>query len=93
MPIAIIEFFDFSNRGRINPPHSGFSPQINAGGIHTSCFIESVDGTEVFHFGLKHQVSLRLIFPEINTKAFVVGEDVELFEGSKLVGKGVIIDI
>ncbi|RRH81603.1 hypothetical protein EH244_28640 [Variovorax beijingensis] len=93
MPIAIIDFFDSNNGGRITPPYSGFRPKINVGGIHTSCFVESKEGEEVFNFGLKHKVSLRLIFPEIHTKTFVVGEDVELFEGSKLVGKGVIVDV
>ena len=61
--------------------------------MHTSCLVEDKEGEEVFHFGRKHKVTLRLIFPEIHTKAFVVGEDVELFEGSKLVGKGVIVDV
>ena len=93
MLTATIFFFDAANGGRLNSPHSGFRPQIDVCGIHTSCVVESLSGEKIFSLGQVHKVSLRLVFPEHFHNAFSLGDSVCLFEGSKLIGKGNIVDL
>ena len=90
--IAQILFWDAQNGGRLTPPHSGFHPQIEISGVYTSFWVESLTGVEVFEFGKEYPVLLRPLLAQYNG-ALKVGDAVKLFEGSKQIGKGVIVDM
>jgi hypothetical protein len=87
---AIITFVGPDQGGRHIPPQSGFHPQIDAGGVHTSCIVEGLSGESVFQFDVETKVLLRLMFPDEYSKHFSIGSEVRLYEGSKLIGKGKI---
>lgn len=88
---ATVVFLGVEGSGRYTPPVSGFRPQIDVDGkLHSSCVVESLDGTEVFVFGQTYRVTLRPMFPERYPDAFVVGGPVRLFEGGRLIGRGEI---
>lgn len=74
-------------------PQSGYHPQIDAGGEYTSCVIESLGDATVFAFDQEYVVRLRLLFPDLYASAFSVGSVVRLYEGSRRVGTGVIIEV
>jgi hypothetical protein len=79
--------------GRETPPLPGYHPQIWAGDAYTSCKVESLTGKVAFAFGIEHLVSLELHFPEIYADRFALGDAVAFFEGSHLVGRGVILEV
>ena len=84
---------DSASGGRLSPPRSGFRPQIDVGGTHTSCVVESLVGSELLEFGKEHRVAIRLMFPSQYPNAFNVGDSVRLFEGSKLIGTGTVVEL
>ena len=88
MAIAIITFWGPERGGRYTPPSTGYCPQVDIRGIHTSCMVESLEGEEIFSFEKEHRVLLKLMFPDQNPNAFEVGDVVSLYEGSKLIGSG-----
>jgi translation elongation factor EF-Tu-like GTPase len=90
-PVAIVEFLDATRGGRNTPPLSGFRPQLELAGVHTSCTVESVDGATTFPFGVKHRVTLALLHPSRFPDALEAGMVVRLFEGSKLIGLGEVV--
>ncbi len=90
MFIAIVTFFGAIKGGRLNPPQTGFRPQIDIRGVHTSCIVESLDN-ELFSFDKEHRVSLKLMFPEHFQDVLNVGEAVNFYEGNKLIGSGKIV--
>jgi hypothetical protein len=90
MVVAEIVFWGSDRGGRLNPPRSGFRPQLLMGSISTSCTVTSLDKTiEIFEFNHPYLVTLELMFPndygDISTL-----DSVDLFEGSKQIAKGVI---
>lgn len=91
MPVAMVTFWGADKGGRFSPPSSGFRPQVDLRGVHTSCVIESVDNEEVFSFEMEHRVLLKLMFPDQYPDAFKVGDAVSFYEGSKLIGSGRVI--
>lgn len=91
MFIAEITFFGTEKGGRHNPPQTGYHPQIDIRGIHTSCVIESLGEEEVFAFDKEHLVSLKLMFPDRYHGALNVGDAVSLYEGNRLIGTGKIV--
>ena len=91
MAHAEVTFFGIEKGGRLSPPKTGFRPQIEMHGIHTSCVVDSLEGEELFLFERAHRVSLNLMFPEQYTDAFKIGDTVNLYEGSKLIGSGKIV--
>ena len=92
MFVARILFFGADKGGRYSPPQSGFRPQIDIHGIHTSCIIESLDGEVVFSFEKEHRVLLKPMFPDQYPDAFKIGDAVNIYEGSKLIGTGRVIE-
>jgi translation elongation factor EF-Tu-like GTPase len=92
MFVARILFFGADKGGRNSPPQTGYHPQIDIHGIHTSCVIESLDGEVAFSFNREHRVSLKLMFPDQYPDALKVGDAVNLYEGSKLIGTGRVIE-
>jgi hypothetical protein len=93
MFIAQVRFPGPDNGGRRTPPQSGYHPQIDAGGVYTSCVIESLGDETTFAFDTVYRVSLRLFFPDEYQDAFAVGSDVRFYEGSHLLGSGTILEI
>lgn len=93
MFIAQVVFPGPDKGGQQTLPQSGYHPQIDAGGVYTSCVIESLGDQTTFAFDTIHRVSLRLLFPDEYLDAFAVGSDVRFYEGSHLVGSGTILEI
>jgi hypothetical protein len=89
--IAMVEFLDSARGGRTTEPKSGFRPQLDMGGIHTSCTVESETGASTFNFGVQHRVSLQLMHAAHFAQSLPVGSPVRLYEGSKLIGQGQIV--
>jgi hypothetical protein len=92
MFVARILFFGADKGGRYCPPQTGFRPQVDIHGIHTSCVIESLDGEVAFSFEREYRVSLKLMFPDHYPDAFKTGDAVKLYEGSKLIGTRRVIE-
>ena len=93
MFVAHVTFLSPQQGGRRIPPQSGYHPQIDAGGVLTSCVIESLAEETIFAFNAVHRVSLRLLFPDEVHDAFAVGSHVRFYEGSHLVGSGTILEL
>ncbi len=93
MFVAEVEFLGIARGGRTTPPQSGFRPQIEAGDVHTSCVVEAMDGESVFEFDKEYRVLLRMLYPEEYGTRLSIGSRVRLFEGSRLIGQGRIIDV
>ena len=92
MTVASLRFFGPTEGGRQTPPVTGFRPQIDIGGIHTSCVVTKLDGGEIFSFGEEHRASLALMFPDQYKVTFNVDDVVRLYEGSKLIATGRIVE-
>jgi translation elongation factor EF-Tu-like GTPase len=93
MVIARVRFLSLDEGGRTSPPSSGYHPQVAVGNEYTSCVIESLDGEMAFAFDQEHHVSLRLLFPDHYPDAFAVGQAVHFYEGSHLVGSGIVLEV
>jgi hypothetical protein len=93
MLIAEVAFLSPQQGRRRTPPQSGYHPQIDAGGVFTSCVIESLGEETTFAFNTLHRVSLRLLFPDEYHDAFAVGSGVRFYEGSHLIGSGTILEV
>jgi translation elongation factor EF-Tu-like GTPase len=93
MVVARIKFLSPDEGGRRSPPLSGYHPQLALGNEFTSCVIESLDGETVFAFHQEHRVSLRLLLPDHYPDAIAGGQSVSFYEGSHLVGSGIVLEI
>jgi hypothetical protein len=93
MFVAHVTFLGPEQGGRRTPPQTGYHPQIDAGGILTSCLIEALGDETSFAFNTVYRVRLRLLFPDDYHAAFAVGGAVRFYEGSHLVGSGTILEI
>ncbi len=93
MFVAQVTFLGPEKGGRRTRPASGYHPQVDAGGIYTSCTIESLDEEKLFEFDRAYTVKLRLLFPELYRDRFPSGSAVRFYEGSHLVGYGTILEI
>jgi hypothetical protein len=93
MCIARVKFFRPQHDPGDWRPRPGYHPQVDAGGVYTSCVIERLDDETMFDFEREYTVRLRLLFPEEYRDAFSVGSPVHLYEGSRPVGSGIILDI
>lgn len=93
MVIARVTFPGPDQGGRQTPPRSGYHLQVAIGGVYTSCVLDSLDGEVIFALGRAYRVSLRLLFPERYPDAFAVGTSLRFYEGSHLVGSGVVLEI
>lgn len=74
-------------------PRPGYHPRVDAGGVFTSCAIESLDEETVFEFEQEYTVRLRLLLPDQYRDAFSVGITRRFFECSHPAGRGAILDI
>ena len=92
MIIAQVDFLGPDRGGRNTPPMSGFRPQVDVLGTHTSCLVESTEGKEVFPFGSIHSVSLTLMHAKHFPNALQIGDIVNFYEGNKLIGVGTVVD-
>lgn len=93
MFLAKVTFWGQEKGGRYTPPQSGFKPQIQAGDVHTSCVVTSVDDSvTVFDFDKLTSVYLELMFPDEYGDRLVVGDKVCLFEGNKQIAEGTILE-
>lgn len=93
MPKASIFFLSTGSGGRLTAPQSGFHPQVDLGGVHTSCIVESLDGETLFSLGEEHKVSLKLMFPNQNQNPFKLAQVINLYEGDKRIGVGKITEL
>ena len=74
-------------------PRPGYHPQVDVGSEYTSCVIESLGEETVFEFEQEYTVGLRLLFPDLHPDAFSVGSTVNLYEGSRAVGTGILLEV
>lgn len=93
MFLARVTFFGPEKGGRRTRPQSGYHPQVDAGGVYTSCTIESLDEEAMFEFDQEYTVRLRLLLPELYRDRFSLGSTYCFYEGSHLVGSGTIIEV
>ncbi len=93
MFLARVRFFGPDEGGRHSPPQSGYHPQVDAGDVYTSCAVESLDEEIVFEFDKEYTVRLRLLFPDLYRDRFAPGSVLRLYEGSRLVGTGTILEL
>lgn len=96
MLLAYARFFGPERGGRTIAPQTGYHPQLRLGAEYTSCAIESLDDTEVFELDREYRVKLRPLFPEHYAGALSALEDgsaVSFYEGSCLIGDGIIIAV
>jgi hypothetical protein len=93
MFVAHVTFLSPQQGGRRTPPQTGYHPQLGAGGVLTSCVIESLGDETTLAFDTVHRVRLRLLLPDRSHDAFAVGSDVCFYEGSHLVGSGTILEV
>ncbi len=92
--LAQVVFFGSDRGGREIPPQSGFHPQLEVGEHHTSCVVEAVvSETTVMPFDIQHEVQLTLLFPEQYVACLADGSRMRLFEGSKVIGEGVVTEV
>jgi hypothetical protein len=93
MAVAMVRFFGREQGGRHSPPQSGFRPQVDIRGNHTSCLIESMEGKLELAFEREHRVRLSSTFPAQYPNAFRMGDVVEFYEGNRRIGRGRIVDV
>jgi hypothetical protein len=93
MVIAYVTFLSPEKGGRSSPSFTGYHSQVAVGNEYTSCVIESVDGETTFAFEQEHRVLLRLKFPDQYPEANTIGRPVRFFEGSHLVGSGIVLEV
>lgn len=92
--LARVVFFNLEQGGRPTPPQSGFHPQLELEQEYTSWTVESVvDGVETMPFDIEHEVRLIPLFPERVGASLAPGDEVRLFEGSRLIGKGIVTNV
>jgi hypothetical protein len=89
--LAKVVFWGPEKAGRSTPPTAGYQPQIDAGGVYTSCRIKMLGREQVFEFDREYHVWLELLFPDEYGSRFSVGQAVDFYEGSKQIGTGTII--
>ena len=83
MFIARVVFFRPQHAPGDRRPRPGCHPQVDAGGVYTSCAIERLGDEIVFEFEREYTVRLRLLFPEEYREVFAVGSPVHFNEGSR----------
>ena len=89
---AIIRFLNTLEGGRLNPPCSGYKPQIRIGEILTSCKIIPEDvNVGIMDFEIEHKVFIELQFESLYGDKIVKGMKINLFEGSKLIATGAFV--
>lgn len=93
MFIARVKFFRPQYPSGDWRPRPGYHPEVDAGGVYTSCAIERLGDETVFEFEREYTVRLRLLFPEEYREALAVGSPVHFYEGSRPVGSGTTLEI
>ncbi len=92
MFLAEVTFWGPDNDGRINPPESGFHPQLHVDDILTSCLIESTDkDLKYFRFNIPYEVILSPMLLDVCKRKLTEGSEVIIFEGNKKIGEGKIL--
>ena len=91
MYAADIVFWGRDKGGRDTPPKPGYHPQLDVGGMHTSCVVTPQDSTiACFSFDIEYAVSLELMLEEVYRGRLGIGDVAKLFEGSRQVAEGKI---
>jgi len=75
------------------PKLSGIRPHLRVKHEQTSCVVSATGGRETFESGIEYVVELRLLAWEHYRRDITVGMPIELFEGSKLVARGAVLEI
>jgi translation elongation factor EF-Tu-like GTPase len=90
---AIVRFLCHEEGGRFSPPLSGYKPQLRIENEFTSCIITTkYNSNEVMEFGVDYDVFIELLYADIYKNKITKRMRIELYEGNKLVGKGVFVD-
>lgn len=93
MSVAVVVFRGADKGGLVNPPISGYRPQIDVGYMHTSCIVEGGDDGGPYVFDKEHLLSIRLMFPDHYPNALRAGQSYGLYEGGRLVGTALIVEL
>jgi hypothetical protein len=83
-------FFGQDKGGRKSPPHNDYRSLVQIGNELTSCTIKNLGPEMIFAFDQEFHVSLTLMFPEQYPSSFAFGDEIRLYEGHKVVGKGIV---
>ena len=89
---AKIRFLTRDKGGRASPPLRGYRPHVKLNnGVHTSCVITPQDASlEIMGFGKQLAVTLEFPFEREYGSEIRKLDNIEVYEGSKLVGIGII---
>lgn len=87
---AKVTFIAPEQGGRRTPARSGTRSDLKVQGLFTSCIIHGETAEQVFDFGVEYEVVLELLFGDRYKNAIRVGMEVQLNEGSRMVGYGTV---
>lgn len=88
---ALITFFGEDNGGRFTHPQSGFHPQVELKDGRYSCRVEGVGNEIELPFDRVCRVRLTLLTRPANLLEEMSGQEIRLYEGEKLIGKGLLV--
>ena len=87
---ATIAFLSASEGGRATPAMTGVRPQLKVGDVFTSTIVRSEDPeVDVFEPGRQYNVTLEMVFWDTYGQLVDLGGPVELFDGRRLIARGV----
>ena len=86
---ATIRFLTSVEGGRSTPAEPGIRPQIKLGQVFTSCTVQPLVPVPTFKLGDAYDVKIEIQFWNEYGHLFRDEHPVELFEGSRLIARGV----
>ena len=90
---AKVVFLRADEGGWSRPHYSGSRSQLKVGDILTSCILWGPTPESLFEPGIESNLSLELMFWEECGHVIHNGMSIQLSEGSRIVGKGVVTGV
>jgi hypothetical protein len=87
---AKVAFISPDKSGLKTPPRSGRRANLKVNEVFTSCVVHGHAVDQVFEFGVEYDVSLELFFWDHYKEIVKAGMQVQLNDGDRIVGVGVI---
>jgi translation elongation factor EF-Tu-like GTPase len=88
---ARVRFLTTAEGGRSTPARSGVRPHLRVGDVFTTCILRSRDPDEVLLLGRDYELTLEIVFWEEYGHLLKEVQDLELFEGNRLVARGEVL--
>jgi len=89
---ALVRFLTVDEGGRLSWAEDGIRPQLQLGGISTSCTVRSMEGARQFEPGIEHLVDLELMHWEHYSRLIDLRDPIVLLEGSQVIARGFYVD-